>query len=57
MTNWLRKHKFEAHLISFTLMILTSIGLYLSLNTGRTGVATTFISIFAIANLLAMMVK
>ena len=57
MTNWLRKHKFGTHLFSFTLMVLASLGLYLSLNAETTGVIYILIGIFAIANLVAMMVK
>ena len=57
MMNWLRIYKFEAHLTAFTLMILTSIGLYITAVTDKTLLAWVLISVFALANILAMVIK
>ncbi len=57
MMNWLRTHKFETHLTAFALMIFTSIGLYITANTNLTGLTWILVSVFALANLLAMLIK
>jgi hypothetical protein len=57
MLTWLRRHKFETHLFSFTLMILASIGLYATLNADLAGWIWVFLSGFIVANLAAMLVK
>jgi len=57
MTHWLGTHKFEAHLASFTLMILASVGLYIAVNTSMTILVWILLSVFVLANLLAMVVK
>ena len=57
MIYWLRTHKFEAHLISFTLMILASIGLYVAANPGMTVLIWILTGVFVLANLLAMVIK
>ena len=35
MINWLLEHKFESHLVAFTLMLFASIGLYFSVDVYR----------------------
>jgi len=57
MIPWLRKHKFESHLTSFILMVAASIGLYFAANAGATPLIWVFLGVFALANLLAMVVK
>ncbi len=57
MIQWIRTHKFEAHLISFALMILASIGLYYAINTDMAVLIWILVSLFALANLLAMVIK
>lgn len=57
MIQWIRTHKFEAHLISFALMILASIGLYYAINTDMAVLVWILVSLFALANLLAMVIK
>lgn len=57
MLNWLRRHKFETHLFSFTLMVLASIGLYATVNTNPAGWTWAFLAVFMVANLAAMLVK
>ncbi len=57
MIYWLRKHKFEAHLTSFTLMVLASVGLYLAANAGMVVLIWVLLSVFVLANFLAMVTK
>jgi len=57
MINWFRKHKFEVHLTSFTLMILASIGMYNTINISQTGLTWFLLGVFVLANGLAMLVK
>ncbi len=55
MSAWLKKHKFEAHLGIFSLMVLTSIGLYFT--RGNQPWAWLLLAGFAGANLLALLVQ
>ena len=57
MIYWLHKHKFEAHLTSFTLMMLASIGLYFATNSGMAVLIWILLSVFVLANFLAMVIK
>ena len=57
MIQWIKAHKFESHLIAFTLMILSSIGLYLAVEGEQNWVILLLISIFACGNLIAVIVK
>ena len=57
MIHWLRKHKFEAHLTAFSLMILASIGLYIIADAGMMVLIWILIGVFVLANLLAMAIK
>jgi len=57
MLNWLRRHKFETHLFSFTLMILAAIGLYATIHANPAGWTWAYLAVFILANLVAMLVK
>ena len=57
MIRWLRAHKFESHLAAFLLMILSSVGLYIAVDGGWSGVIILFIGVFVVGNLIAMFVK
>jgi hypothetical protein len=57
MISWLRKHKFEAHLITFSAMILASIGLYRVVDRAASGLVWPLMAVFILANLAAMFVK
>jgi hypothetical protein len=57
MINWLRTHKFEAHLTAFILMVLASIGMYVAANTGATGLIWVAVGVFIVANLGALFVR
>ncbi len=57
MITWLRQNKFRAHTISFVLMILTAIGMYLVSSGGSSGVIGILLSVFILGNLIAMVVK
>ena len=57
MIQWTRTHKFEAHLICFAMMILASIALYVVINTGMAVLVWILLGLFALANVLAMLVK
>jgi hypothetical protein len=54
---WLSKHKFEAHLIAFLLMVVSSIGMIFSAPGDNSTFTWLLISIFAAANLLAVFIK
>jgi len=57
MLTWLRKNKFQSHLMAFALMILASIGMYFAANAGATGLIWVLLGVFGLGNLLAMLVK
>lgn len=57
MIKWLRQHKFESHLLAFALMVLTSIGLYATVNADQAGWTWVFLAGFVLANIAAMLVK
>ena len=57
MINWLHEHKFIAHLGTFTLMILASIGMYITTVTGVPGLVWPLLGVFILANFIAMAVK
>jgi len=54
---WLREHKFEAHLAAFLLMIIPSGGLYFAAQGGTTGVIWALLGLFVLANLFAIVLK
>ena len=57
MINWLSKHKFQAHLSAFLLMVISSIGM-IALMQNEGGLLTwLMIAVFAFANLLAVLIK
>ncbi len=55
MSTWLKKHKFEAHLFIFTLMVSTSIGLYFTQDNSLW--AWVLLAGFAAVNLVALLVQ
>ena len=57
MLKWLSEHKFEAHLTSFLLMVLSSIGLILLVQADLIILIWLVIAVFAAANMLAVFVK
>ncbi len=57
MVKWLHDYKFEAHLITFCIMILASIGLYFAVENGATGLVWPLLAVFVLANLTAMFIK
>ncbi|MBU0511915.1 MAG: hypothetical protein KJ638_09480 [Chloroflexi bacterium] len=57
MKEWLRAHKFQAHLTAFLLMVIPSVGLYFAANAGVTALIWGLLGVFALGNLLAMVVK
>ena len=57
MLDWLRKHKFQAHLTAFLLMVISSIGLILFLRQEGSAFLWLMVVIFAAANLLAIFIK
>ena len=54
---WLRKNKFTAHTIAFLLMTLTPLPLYFAARAGFTGLIWALIALFAIGNVLAIVIK
>jgi hypothetical protein len=57
MVSWFRGRKYEAHFVSFFMMIFASVGMYLTLNSGENGLRWFLIGVFLAANVLAIMVK
>ena len=56
MLNWIRNHKFQAHLTAFLLMVISSIGMLLIRQDGA-GFAWLLIAVFTAANILALFIK
>jgi hypothetical protein len=57
MLNWLSKHKFQAHLTAFLLMVFSSIGMILSTRDNGSFLLWLLVAIFAAANVLAIFIK
>ena len=57
MLNRLSKHKFQAHLSAFLLMVISSIGMIFLMQEGSTPFIWLMIAIFAMANILAIFIK
>jgi hypothetical protein len=57
MINWLRKHRFEIHLLSFGLMVLASIGMYATTKSGASGLVWILLGFFILVNIIAMILK
>ncbi len=57
MMNWIREHKFEAHLAAFLLMVIPSILLYFINRGENVSILWGLIGIFAIGNIFAMIIK
>lgn len=57
MLNWLRKHKFRAHLTAFLLMVFASVGMIFSMHQNGGSFTWLMVAIFATANILALFIK
>ena len=57
MTNWLSKHKFQAHLSAFLLMVVSSIGMIVLMQDEGSLLTWWMIAVFAFANILAVFIK
>ena len=57
MLNWFSKHKFQAHLTAFLLMLISSIGMLFSMYLDSAGFTWLLVAVFAAANILAVLVK
>jgi hypothetical protein len=57
LLEWLKEHKFEAHLMIFLLMIIPSAGLYLAAQRDAGAWIWVLIAVFALVNILAMGIK
>jgi hypothetical protein len=57
MTNWLSKHKFQAHLSAFLLMVVSSIGMIALMQDEGSPLTWWMIAVFAFANILAVFIK
>ena len=57
MLNWLSKHKFQAHLTAFLLMVVSSIGMLFVMQEENAGLAWLMVAVFVVANILAIFVK
>jgi len=54
LLNWLNNHKFEAHLISFLLMIVPPAGMYYAAQAGADGLILGLLGLVVTGNLLAI---
>ena len=57
MINWLSKHKFQAHLSAFLLMVVSSIGMIALMQDQGSPLTWLMIAVFALANILAVFIK
>jgi hypothetical protein len=57
MINWLSKHKFQAHLSVFFLMVVSSIGMIALMQDEGSSLTWLMIAVFALANILAIFIK
>lgn len=55
--NWLRTHKFEAHVIAFLLMIAPPIPMYLAARQGATAWIWPLLGLIVLGNLLVLVLK
>ena len=57
MISWLSKHKFQAHLSAFLLMVVSSIGMIALIQDEGSPLTWLMIAVFALANILAVFIK
>jgi hypothetical protein len=57
MISWLSKHKFQAHLSAFILMVVSSIGMITLTQDQGSLITWLMIAVFALANILAVFIK
>ena len=57
MINWLSKHKFQAHLSAFLLMVVSSIGMIALSQDEGSPLTWLMIATFSLANILAVFIK
>ena len=57
MINWLSKHKFQAHLSAFLLMVVSSIGMIALVQDEGSPLTWLMIATFSLANILAVFIK
>ena len=57
MIGWLSKHKFQAHLSAFLLMVVSSIGMIALMQDEGSPFTWLMIAVFAFANILAVFIK
>jgi hypothetical protein len=57
MMEWLSKHKFQAHLTAFLIMVISSIGMILSIRQDSSYFTWLLVALFAAANIFAVFIK
>lgn len=57
MIRWLSKHKFQAHLSAFLLMVVSSVGMIALTQDDGSPLTWLMIAAFALANILAVFIK
>jgi hypothetical protein len=57
MIRWLSKHKFQAHLSAFLLMVVSSVGMIVLTQDEGSPFTWLMIAVFALANILAVFIK
>lgn len=57
LVNWFKTHKFEAHLLSFLLMILPSVGMYYAAQADADGLILGLLGLVVMGNLLAITIR
>jgi len=55
--NWIRSHKFEAHLLAFLLMVIPPVPLYLAAQRDAAAWIWGLLALVILGNLLALVVR
>ena len=55
--SWLDRHKFEAHLAAFVVMVVAPLALYLAARNAAGGAIWALLCLVALANLLVVLVR
>jgi hypothetical protein len=57
LKNWLKSHKFEAHTLSFFLMVLPPAGMFYAAQSGAEGLIWALLALVVSGNLLAVALR
>ena len=57
MIDWLSQHKFQAHVAVFLVMVISSIGMILSMQQNASTSTWLLVALFAVVNIFAVFIK